>query len=150
MKFSENIHRLDKNKIFPIWPHLLNFCFVAAEKWQQLKSGILIIQSTSYVLYKLANWVIRNDLNWATFAKFRPSGDWKMAPILMWSDQYLDYWSLDPLHTWCTHWLCKFSEMSRYLATLTSFCPLVAKKWQQSEAFESHLEYWSLNILHTG
>ena len=111
-------------------------------------SGIFIIQSTSYVLYKLANWVIRNNLNFGP--KFRPSGDWKMAPIVMWSDHYLEYWSLDPLHTWCMHWLCKFSEMSRYLATLTIFALWWPKKWQQSEAFESYLEYWSLNTLHTG
>ena len=66
------------------------------------------------------------------------------------SDYYLEYWSLNPLHTWCMHWLCKSSEMKRYLAKLTIFSPLVAKKFQQSVAFNHYLVYWSLNTLHTG
>ena len=54
------------------------------------------------------NWLITcSETIWIgdTFAKFRPSGGWKMTPIPMWPDHYLEYWSLNPLHTWCMHWL---------------------------------------------
>ena len=51
----------------------------------------------------------------------------------MLSDHYLEYWSLNPLYTWCMHQLCKSSGMKRYLAKLTIFSPLVAKKWQHTD-----------------
>ena len=104
MKFSETTRRLSgKKQDFPYLAAFAKFRHCGSRKMAvidgfQPLSGILIIQSTSYVLYKLANWVFRSDLNWGYVrlisALWRP----EMAPILMVSDHYLEYWSLNPLH----------------------------------------------------
>ena len=68
------------------------------------------------------------------FSKFRPSGDRKTAPILMVSDHYLEYWSLNPLNSYLVYALCLLQVFrdEKIFGQVDHFSPLVAKKWQQS------------------
>ena len=61
---------------------------------------------------------------------FRPSFGRKMAAIggSDHYDHYLEYWSTNPLHTWCIHWWAESSEMIPCTATLAKSRPSVCRK----------------------
>ena len=63
-------------------------------------SWIIFTQSTSYIAYTSATWVVRCfDLG----PNFGPIMA-KKWPLLAVSEQYIKHWSLNPLLTWCIHW----------------------------------------------
>ena len=84
----------------------------------------------------------------ATLAKFRPSGGWKMTKVVV-SEHYLEYWSLDLLHTcmWCINWLGEFLAatkqlykwyfpsvcLSLCLSHLFDYVPIILSSWNFQE-----------------
>ena len=137
MKFSENSHRLERNKIFPYLVAVAKLLpgggrkMAAIDGFQPL-SGMLIIQSTWYVLYKLPKWVFRNNFNWDKVFKisalWRPEngsntdGFWPFSRILITqSTSYLVY-----------ALIMQVFRDDKIFGQVDHFSPLVAKKWQQS------------------
>ena len=57
--------------------------------------------------------------------------------ILVVSDHYLEYWSLNALHTWYIHWLGESSEMIRFLAKFVKYRPSGDRKMSETSGFQS-------------
>ena len=107
-EISENNHYVGRYKIFSFWTHWPNCGLVVAKNvrgWWFLT----IIWNTDhcFVYTGLVSLQKLFDL-WP----YQPNFGHLVArkwPQLMVSNHYLGYWSRNPLHMWCVHWLGEFS-----------------------------------------
>ena len=60
-------------------------------------------------------------------------------------DHYPEYWSLNPLYTWCIHWLSNLSDIFYFWPRWPNFGLMVMS---QLMVVEHYLNYWSFNPLY--
>ena len=120
----ENIHLMKLNTISQFLATLAKFVLLSSRKiaknggFRPL-SRLLISQSSSYVVYTLFRWVFRNDVSFGHVGNISgfcwPTNGWnRYVP----TDHCMKYWSLNPLHTWCIHWLTESLYMYMFSVEL--------------------------------